>query len=163
MDKPFRRADLPLLVIALIVPQAAGALGSLFTVAAIPTWYATLVRPELAPPNGLFAPVWTTLFLLMGIAAFLVARTGMHQGKVRGALVLFGIQLVLNVLWSFLFFGMHAPGLALIEIAVLWLAIAATLLAFLKISRTAGLLLTPYLLWVTFAAYLNYSFWSLNG
>ncbi len=152
--------DLGKLVVALLIPQAAGLIGSFFTASAIPTWYATLVRPELAPPNWIFAPVWTMLFLLMGIALFLVWRKG--EG-VRLALFLFATQLVLNVLWSILFFGFQSPALALLEVGVLWVAILATMGAFWRISRTAALLLVPYLLWVTFAAYLNYQYWLLNS
>ena len=153
------RKELGKLAVALLIPQATGLIGSFFTASAIPTWYATLVRPELAPPNWIFAPVWTTLFLLMGIALFLVWRKG--EG-VRLALLLFAAQLVLNVLWSVLFFGLQSPALALVEVGVLWLAILATIGAFWRISRTAALLLVPYLLWVTFAAYLNYQYWLLN-
>lgn len=151
------------LAIALIVPQAAGALGSVFTASAIPAWYDTLVRPDIAPPNGAFAPVWTLLFLLMGIAWYLVWRKGWSAKGVALASWLFFAQLALNVLWSVLFFGLRNPGLALVEIGILWLAILATAAAFFKVSRTAALLLVPYLLWVAFAAYLNYLFWALNG
>lgn len=153
--------DLGKLVLMLLLPQAAGAVGSLFTAQAIPGWYATLARPELAPPNWVFAPVWTTLFLLMGIAAFLVWRRDTKGA--RTALALYGIQLALNVLWSMLFFGLRSPALALAEIGVLLLAILATAAAFYRISRTAALLLVPYVLWVCFAAFLNYRFWALNG
>lgn len=149
-------------VIAILIPQLAGGIGSLFTSSAISTWYATLIRPELAPPNWIFAPVWTTLFVLMGIAVFLIWKKGQQRMWVGGALAIFGIQLVLNVLWSILFFGMRSPGLALIEIGILWLAIVATILSFWRISRTAALLLVPYLLWVSFASYLTYAFWTLN-
>lgn len=150
------------LLISLVLPQLAGILGSVFTISAIPTWYATLVRPELAPPNFVFAPVWTTLYLLMGIAAFIVWKKGLATKGVRVALGLFLIQLVLNTLWSIIFFGMNNLGLALIEIALLWIAIVATTVAFWKLSRTAAFLMLPYIAWVSFAAYLNYSFFVLN-
>lgn len=140
----------------------AGIIGSLFTAASIPTWYATLTRPELSPPNWIFAPVWTTLFALMGIAAFLVWNKGLKRRDVRIALGIFSIQLILNTLWSIIFFGMQNPGAAFIEITFLWVAILATIIAFGKISKVAAWLLVPYILWVSFAAYLNYSFWILN-
>ncbi len=149
-------------IICIAIPQLAGGVGALFTSANIPTWYASLARPDLAPPNWVFGPVWTILFLLMGIALFIVWRRGQEKEWVSGALALFATQLVLNVLWSILFFGLRSPGLALIEIGVLWLAILATIFSFSQLAKTAGLLLVPYLLWVSFAAYLNYGIWSLN-
>lgn len=142
--------------------QGAGLVGSFFTAPSIPTWYATLVRPEIAPPNWVFAPVWTTLFLLMGIAAFLVWRRGWARRDVRLALGIFGVQLVLNVLWSFIFFGMQSPGWAALEIVFLWLAIAVTIWQFVPLSKIAAWLLAPYLAWVSFASYLNYLIWTLN-
>lgn len=147
----------------ILLSHAAGALGSLFTTPQIDTWYAALQRPELAPPNWVFAPVWLTLFTLMGIAAFLVWREHwVARREVRVALFLFCVQLALNSLWSIIFFGLHNLGAALVEIVLLWLAIAATMYAFFKRSRAAGLLLVPYLLWVTFAAYLTWQFFILN-
>ncbi len=140
--------------------EAAGIIGSMFTAPSITGWYATLVKPEIAPPNWIFGPVWTTLFLLMGIAAFLVWRT---RRNTKMALGLFGLQLALNVLWSLLFFGLHNPGAALAEIIFLWLAIVATIVAFAKISKPAAWLLAPYIAWVSFAGYLNFLLWSLNS
>lgn len=151
------------LIIAIVISELAGIIGSIFTAPSIPTWYATLVKPEFAPPNWIFAPVWSTLFLLMGIAAFLVWSKGLTRKDVRIALGIFGLQLILNTLWSVIFFGQQNPGLARLEIALLWLAIWATIIAFYKISRPAAYLLIPYILWVTFASYLNYSIWALNG
>lgn len=156
------RKDLYKLAIAIAVSQLAGIIGAFFTTPAIPGWYAGLVKPELAPPNWVFAPVWTTLFVLMGIAAFLVWRKGLVQGDVKIALVIFLGQLVLNTLWSIIFFGLQNPGAAFIEIIFLWLAIFATIIAFAKISRIAACLLVPYIFWVSFAAYLNYSIWIFN-
>ncbi|MDR3547776.1 MAG: tryptophan-rich sensory protein [Candidatus Pacebacteria bacterium] len=150
------------LVVAVILCEGAGVIGSFFTIPSIPTWYAGLVRPALAPPNWLFAPVWTTLFALMGIAAFLVWRRGLGQRTVRAALILFIVQFVLNVLWSFIFFGLRSPGGALIEIVVLWFAILATIVAFYRVSKSAAYLLIPYILWVSFAAYLTFAIWALN-
>ena len=148
--------------VAILVPQAAGGIGALFTAPEIGRWYASLTWPAYTPPDWAFGPVWTVLFLLMGIAAFLVWRKGLTDGRVQVALAAFIIQLVLNTLLSFLFFGMHSPALALIEIVLLWIAIAATIFFFYRISRPAAYLLAPYTLWVTFAAYLNYQFWILN-
>ena len=150
------------LTIAIIVSELAGVIGSLFTFPAIGGWYANLTRPNVAPPNWIFGPVWTTLFLLMGIAAFLVWKKGFNNKNVRKALALFAIQLVLNALWSIIFFGLNSLGGALIELFVLWVAIVATIFAFARVSKAAAWLMIPYILWVTFAAYLNFSFWILN-
>lgn len=150
------------ILLAIVSCEAAGFLGSLFTAPAIPTWYATLTRPEFAPPSWVFAPVWTTLFALMGIAAWLIWRQGINRQVVKTALAIFALQLGLNILWSGLFFGLQSPGWAFFEIILLWLAIAATIAAFAKLSKPAAWLLAPYLAWVSFAAYLNYAFWSLN-
>jgi len=150
------------LVIAIVVSQLAGVIGSVFTISSIPTWYTTLQKPSFSPPNWIFGPAWTTLYFLMGVAAFLVWRHGFEKKEVRRALTIFGGQLVLNALWSIIFFGLHNPFWAFIEIIVLWLAILWTIFAFYKISRPAAYLLLPYILWVSFAAYLNYSIWILN-
>ena len=155
------------LVIAIGISEMAGIIGSVFTISAIPNWYSTLVKPALNPPSWIFGPVWTTLYALMGIAAFLIwsSYAKVSEDKKKGikvALALFGIQLVLNTLWSIIFFGLHNPGGALVEIVFLWLAILATIIAFAKISKPAAYLLVPYLLWVSFASYLNYSIWALN-
>jgi tryptophan-rich sensory protein len=148
--------------IAILVSESAGALGAVFTARSIPTWYANLTRPEFAPPNWVFAPVWTILYAIMGIAAFLVWKNGWERKDVKIAICLFFGQLVLNALWSIIFFGLQSPGAAFVEIIVLWLAILATIIAFFKISRPAAWLLLPYILWVSFAACLNYSIWMLN-
>lgn len=150
------------LIIALGLPQLAGALGSLSTYSNIKSWYQFLERPALAPPNWVFGPVWTTLYVLMGIAAFLVWREGLRKTAVRKALVIFCFQLALNALWSVLFFGLQSPLLGLYGIAALWLAIALNIRLFYKVSPAAGLLLLPYLAWVSFASYLNYMIYALN-
>ncbi len=150
------------LVVSIVACLAAGAIGSIFTRSAIPTWYATLEKPAFNPPNWLFAPVWTLLDILMGIAAFLVWRKGLENRQVRIALIAFLVQLILNALWSVVFFGLQSPLYGLIVITVLWIAILFTTLKFYSISRAAGVLLWPYLLWVTFAAVLNESIWLLN-
>lgn len=150
------------LVIAIAVSELAGIIGSFFTVSAIPTWYAGLVKPALNPPSWVFGPVWTTLYALMGVAAFLVWRMGWEKKDVRAALGVFGVQLFLNAVWSIIFFGLHSPGWALVDIAALWLAIIWTMVVFYKISKPAAYLLVPYFLWVSFASYLNYSIWISN-
>ncbi len=155
------------LIIAIVVSELAGIIGSVFTTPSIAGWYAGIVKPALNPPAWVFGPVWTTLFALMGIAAFLVwssyAKATEDKKKgIKVALILFGIQLVLNTLWSIIFFGLHSPGGALVEIAFLWLAILATIITFYKISKPAVWLLIPYIAWVSFAMYLNYAIWALN-
>ncbi len=150
------------LVVAIVGSQLAGIIGSVFTAPAIAGWYTTIVKPELNPPAWVFGPVWTTLFALMGIAAFLVWKQGLERRDVRIALGLFVGQLALNTLWSILFFGLQNPGAAFIEIIILWFAILATIVAFARISRPAAWLLVPYILWVSFASYLNFSIWMLN-
>lgn len=147
---------------AFFVCQGAGVVGSFYTRTAIPEWYNFLNKPSFTPPNWVFAPAWTTLFTLMAIAAYLVWKKGIKEPLVQKALILFMIQLILNSLWSVLFFGLRSPLYALIEIFVLWAAILATILQFLKVSKAAGLLLIPYLLWVSFATSLNLGIFLLN-
>lgn len=146
----------------ILISQAAGLVGSLFTTPAIPGWYASLDKPEFSPPNWVFAPVWTTLYLLMGIAAFLVWHRGGPSSAVRRALAVFWVQLALNAAWSILFFGLRSPLLGLIGIAALWLAIVVTIARFAPLSRLAAWLLAPYLAWVSFAALLNFEIYRLN-
>lgn len=150
------------LVVSIIVCQAAGLIGSLFTTPAIPTWYASLRKPVFTPPNWLFAPVWTTLFLLMGIALFLIWRKGVGMPGVKMALIIFFIQLLFNIFWSIAFFGLKSPLLGLIVIVILWIAILLTIINFYRISTIAGLLLVPYILWVSYAGILNFSLFTLN-
>ncbi|UCG91603.1 MAG: tryptophan-rich sensory protein [candidate division WOR-3 bacterium] len=150
------------LVVSIIVCQAAGFLGSIFTTPAIPTWYASLKKPAFNPPNWLFAPVWTTLYLLMGIALFLIWRKGIEAHGVKMALIIFLIQLVLNILWSVAFFGLKSPLGGLIVIVILWIAILLTIVYFYKLSSIAGILLVPYIIWVSFAGILNVSLFTLN-
>lgn len=149
------------LIISLIIPQLAGGLGSFFTVGSVKDWYPVLVKPAFNPPAWVFGPVWTTLFLLMGYAFYLVWISESGKSK-RLAFWAFGIQMVLNVFWSIIFFGLHSPGGALLEMIFLWLAILATIISFAKISKTAAWLLVPYILWVGFAMYLNFNIWTLN-
>lgn len=154
--------DWLVLFVFIVLSQGAGLLGSLAMNAASATWYASLALPALTPPTWLFGPAWTFLYVLMGVAAFIVWRLRERSGT-ELALVLFVVQLVLNALWSVIFFGMQSALLGLIEIGLLWLAIVATIAAFAHVSKVAAWLLAPYLLWVTFAAYLTFEIWRLNG
>jgi benzodiazapine receptor len=149
-------------IICLILTFSAAFVGSIFTREAVPDWYATLNRPSFTPPNWLFSPVWTILYLLMAISAFIVWQKGLANPAVKIALILYLIQLILNALWSVIFFGLKLPLPAFIEIIMLWTAIAFTILAFARVSITAALILVPYILWVSFAAVLNFSIWFLN-
>lgn len=149
-------------IMAIGISLAAGQIGSFFTMPAISTWYAGLTMPEFSPPSWVFGPVWTVLYILMGIALYLVWSKGWKHKNVRVATAVFGVQLALNVLWSFVFFGMQAPFFAFIVILLLWLAILMTIVAFDRVSIPAAVLLIPYLFWVSFAAYLNYGIYLLN-
>jgi len=173
------------LITSILICQLAGVIGSFFTAPAIGTWYARLERPSFNPPNWLFAPVWIILFLLMGISLYLVWQknwksevsvseqekkswnpfsTKLWRGPWReeNAIAIFAIQLVLNILWSVIFFGLKSPGIAFIEILMLWFAILYTIVNFYRISKPAAYLLIPYILWVSFASILNFFVWWLN-
>ena len=147
------------LIVSILIAYAAAFLGSLVTTPSIANWYATLNKPSFNPPNYLFGPVWTLLFTLMAISAYLVWR---KQKKITAELKIYGVQLGLNFLWSYLFFGLQRPGLALFEILLLWIFIALTITKFYKVDKLAAYLLIPYILWVSFAAFLNYSIVILN-
>ncbi len=157
-----KQSTLIRLIASILIPQAAGGIGSLFTMASIPTWYAALNKPSFNPPNWIFAPVWTLLFLMMGIALAFIWKEGLSRREVKIALTFFMIQLFMNVLWSFLFFYLKMYFAAFIEIIILWFGILITLVSFYRISRIAGYLLVPYLLWVSFAIVLNFFLWQLN-
>jgi tryptophan-rich sensory protein len=173
------------LITSLIIPLLAGWIGSLVTMPAIGSWYATLAKPALNPPSWVFAPVWTTLFVLMGIALFIVWKKDwkvqnwflVSQDKSwnpwtkkfwsgdwqkANIIAIFYIQLVLNVLWSYIFFGLHQPGFAFFELLALWFSILYLIINFYRVSKTAAWLLLPYILWVTFAGYLNWAIWIGN-
>ena len=149
------------LLIFIVICFAVAATGSVFTAGSVKTWYPGVRKPPGTPPSWVFGPVWSTLYLLMATSAWLVWRQRVHEDVGR-ALTLFATQLILNGLWSYLFFGLRRPGAALLEIIVLWLAIAATALSFSGHSRLAFWLMTPYLAWVTYASYLNFGIWRLN-
>jgi benzodiazapine receptor len=154
--------EVPKLVASILIPLVIGFLGSIATMAEIPTWYSALSKPSWSPPNWLFGPVWTTLYILMGIALYLVWREGLDRMDVRFAILIFGVQLLLNLLWSIVFFSFHALFGSFILIMILWIAILANIIAFYVISKPAGILLVPYILWVSIASYLNYSVYILN-
>jgi translocator protein len=150
------------LALFILLSLSAGAIGSIFTLPAISGWYASLAKPSFSPPNWLFGPVWTTLYVLMGISAYVVWKKGAGEKAANIALIIFAMQLVLNLEWSVVFFGMRSPHFALLAIFALWLMIVATIREFYKIDRRAAYLLVPYILWVSFAAVLNYFVWVLN-
>jgi len=148
--------------VSLVICFGAAGLGSALTTPSISGWYSALRKPSWTPPNWLFGPVWSALYLAMAIAAWLVwRRAGVSSAKI--ALTLFVLQLVLNVGWSAIFFTLHTPGFALAEIVLLWLLILATAASFWPVSQAAGWLMVPYLCWVGFAAALNYAVWRLNA
>jgi tryptophan-rich sensory protein len=150
------------LAISVVICLGAAGIGSLLTIPSIPTWYSTLQKPNWNPPNWIFGPVWTVLYLMMAVAAWLIWR---QPGSldVRLPLTLFAIQLALNVAWSGIFFRLHLVGAAFLEVTILWIFILATTIAFGFVSRTASYLMVPYLLWVTFASTLNGTIWRLNA
>jgi len=149
------------LVVAVLLCEGVGLIAGIATQSSVQTWYPTLTKPFFTPPGWLFAPVWIALYAMMGVAAWMVWTRGASAKRQR-ALGWFAVQLVLNALWSIIFFGMQAPGGGLITIVVLWGAIAVTMRDFLRLRRTAGWLLGPYLLWVTYAAALNGAIWWMN-
>ena len=150
---------------SILVCLAAGIVGSAFTMPAIAGWYATLAKPAFSPPNWLFGPAWTVLYILMGASLYLVwsKNSTLKEAKWKSiAIKAFALQLILNVAWSVLFFGLHSPALGFVGIVALWVSIAATMHIFRKIDRKAFWLLVPYILWVSFAAALNFSVWMMN-
>lgn len=150
------------LIAAIIICQLAGIIGSFFTVSSVSTWYQTLNKPSFNPPSWLFGPVWITLYFLMGISLYLVWRKELKTKTYKTALTIFAVQLVLNALWSILFFGLKMPGIAFIEIVLLWISIILSMIYFYKISKASTYLLIPYILWVSFASILNFAIYYLN-
>jgi len=158
-----KKFNLPTCFGFIIISELLGASGSFFTMPAIPTWYRGLIKPFLSPPNWIFAPVWTILFALMGISAYLIwLRRTKKKKPVHEALQFFGVQFLFNISWSLVFFGLHSPIGGVGVVVALWIAILATILKFYAIDKTAAFLLIPYLLWVSFAAYLTMSIALLN-
>jgi tryptophan-rich sensory protein len=173
------------LLVSIIICELAGVVGSFFTVSQISRWYSGLNKPFFNPPSWIFAPVWTTIFILMGISLYLVwirkwepsnniklnndkpwnkLSQKFYNGSWQKAniIIIFAIQLLLNILWSVIFFGAHYTGLAFFELLMLWLAIFFTMINFYRVSKVAALLLLPYILWVTFAGFLNFFIWVIN-
>jgi len=150
------------LIVSLALPQLAGIAGSLFTVSAIPDWYANLQKPLLSPPNWVFGSVWTLLYILMGVSVYLVWQRVGDSKKDRRVLWLFWIHLFFNALWSVIFFGLHNPGAALVNLIIIWLFVIVLISKFWRVRKLSSCLLIPYLLWVSFAGYLNYHIWILN-
>jgi tryptophan-rich sensory protein len=157
-----KRVKIFKLIIFIFIAQAAGLVGAIATTPAISGWYVFLNKPFFTPPNWLFGPVWTLLYLLMGISAYLIHSLGFEKIKIKKALYLFAAQLILNTLWSFVFFGFKLPFLAYIVIIILWIFIVLTIKNFLKLSKLAGYLMIPYLIWVTYASFLNLAIFLLN-
>jgi tryptophan-rich sensory protein len=151
-----------LILLALLTTcLAVGFVGSLATRTSVDSWYAGLSKPGWTPPNWLFGPVWTLLYILMAVAAWLVVRQ-LGLSESLPAIFAFAVQLALNLAWSFLFFWLRAPGIAFFEILVLWTAILVTVVLFFRVSATAGWLMAPYLVWVSYAAALNLAIWWMN-
>ena len=146
------------LIISILIPFLASAIGGFFTSTSVSTWYVSLVKPSFNPPSWIFGPVWTLLYLLMGIALYLV----WIKKSDKKAFIAFGVQMFLNALWSVLFFGLQKPLLAFIEIIFLWAAILFTTFYFYRINKISAYLLIPYILWVSFAAVLNFYLFILN-
>ncbi|OLY93361.1 TspO and MBR related proteins [Cnuella takakiae] len=151
------------LLISLALPQIAGISGALFTVTGEGSWYRQINRPSWNPPGWVFGPVWTLLYILMGIAFYLVWKNNSADRLKKPAMTFWIIQLVLNFFWTLIFFGAHETGWATLEIIVLWIFILLTILAFFRINKTAGWLMVPYLLWVSFATALTATIWQMNS
>lgn len=149
------------LIVSLIIPLSVGAVAGMFTSQAVPNWYASLNRPSFSPPNWVFGPVWTTLYILLGTSFFLIWKENPSQQRSL-AIKVFAIQMFLNFAWSFIFFYFNMIGFALLEIILLWISIAVTIFLFYKIKPIAAYLNIPYLLWVSFATILNAGYYFLN-
>lgn len=146
---------------SVVIAEAVGVVGSFFTMSSVKNWLPTLVQPSFMPPNWLFGPAWTILYILMGVASYWVWKKRKNK-KARMALQLYGVHLFFNLLWSIIFFGLHSPFWALIEIVILWGLIVFMITKFYAIEKKAGWILLPYLAWVTFATLLNFAIWRLN-
>ena len=155
-------SDIVKLIISILACFAAGGIGSLFTFKAIPTWYPGLKKPKYTPPNQVFGPVWTTLYILIGISIFFIWQKGLSGNNVLLAFALFWVQLVFNALWSIVFFGMKSKGGGVLIIILLWFLILATIITSFRVSIWSGVLLLPYIIWVSVATYLNVGIWWLN-
>ncbi len=150
-------------VLWIVACELVGIIGSVFTTRSIATWYMLLIKPSFSPPNWVFGPVWTMLYALMGVSGYRIYRIGMRKKPVRDAIVFFGVQLLLNAIWSPVFFGAHNIPFAFAIIIAMWVSIIVTILRFNKLDDISALLLMPYLGWVSFATVLNFSLWMLNA
>ncbi len=150
------------LVISILIPILVGAISGYFTTSGVNGWYALANKPWFNPPNWIFAPVWSSLYVLMGIALFLVWKADASKDIKQTAIILFAVQLALNFFWSIIFFKLQQPGWAFVEIIIMWVMILLTILWFGKINTASAWLLVPYISWVSFASVLNYSIWRLN-
>jgi tryptophan-rich sensory protein len=158
----FKIKEIPKLIVSILIPLIVGFASSLATLGSITTFFDVLNKPSWTPPAWAFAPIWTTLYILMGIALFLVWRAGFERRDVKIAIFVFALQLILNFFWTIIFFGFKSLFGGLIEIVFLWIVILINIILFYRISKAAGILLVPYILWVTIASYLNYSVYILN-
>ncbi len=145
------------------IPLIVGLTAAFFTAQGVHGWYLHIQKPTFTPPNWLFGPVWTILYILMGVSLYMVWKQPRNIRHRKTCLFLFGIQLVLNLFWSFLFFVGHSPVLALVDIGLLWIMVVVMIIAFIQVREAAGLLQIPYVLWVSFAAVLNFAIWQLNA
>ncbi|MFC4261985.1 TspO/MBR family protein [Ferruginibacter yonginensis] len=150
------------LIISIAIPLAVGAISGYFTQSSVTTWFVTLNKPSFNPPSWVFAPVWTTLYIMMGIAFYIIWKSHAKLEKRYTGYTYYWLQLAANFLWSFLFFYYRQPGWALIDIVLMFILISCTIISFRKVSKTAAWLLVPYLCWVTFATALNFEIWRLN-
>lgn len=161
-DNPRARKGLVAAAVSVGLALAVGGLGSIATQSSVGSWYAGLNKPDFNPPSAVFGPVWTALYVVMALAAWRVWRSRAPDAQRRPALILYGVQLALNLGWSLIFFGLQRPDLALVEIAVLLIAILATTAAFARVDRPAAWMMAPYIAWVSFAGVLNFAIWRLN-
>jgi tryptophan-rich sensory protein len=150
------------LIASIVLCQGAGIIGSLFTISSVDSWYRGLNKPVFTPPSRVFSPVWISLYVLMGISMFIIWRNGLATRYARRGMLLFIVQLALNSIWSYAFFGIESPLAGLIVIVVLWMFIFLTINDFRKVSMLSAVLLLPYIIWVSFAAVLNFSIFLLN-
>lgn len=150
------------LIIAIAIPLIVGGTSGFFTATGVESWYQTIARPTWNPPGWLFGPVWTTLYVMMGISLFLVWKEDTSVELKKIGIALFAVQLVLNFFWSFIFFNQHQIGWALVEIIAMWVFILLTIFAFAQVNKAAAWLLVPYISWVSFATILNFTIWQLN-
>jgi tryptophan-rich sensory protein len=155
-------SEIARLILCIAICESAGVIGSIFTASSVTTWYATLEKPWFSPPGSIISAVWIILFALMGLSLFLVWQKGINSSNSKIALGVFGFQLLVNILWSYAFFSLQSPLAAFVVILFLWLLIMQCIIRFRYIRKEAAMLLVPYILWVSFAAFLNYTLWRLN-